>query len=60
MNDLVSYNYKHNEANGENNRDGIAENFSFNYGTEGPYNALLSKKHEIGRSRISLQHSCFP
>jgi len=39
MNDLVSYNYKHNEANGENNRDGIAENFSFNYGTEGPSNA---------------------
>jgi glycogen operon protein len=35
LNDLVSYNGKHNEANGENNRDGINENFSGNYGAEG-------------------------
>jgi isoamylase len=33
--DLVSYNYKHNEANGEGNRDGIDENFSWNCGVEG-------------------------
>lgn len=33
--DLVSYNSKHNEANGEDNRDGIDENFSNNYGAEG-------------------------
>ena len=39
MNDLVSYSRKHNEANGENNCDGIAENYSSNYGTEGPSNA---------------------
>jgi len=33
--DLVSYNRKHNEANREDNRDGVDENFSWNYGTEG-------------------------
>jgi len=36
LNDLVSYNSKHNEANGEGNRDGINENLSWNCGTEGP------------------------
>lgn len=36
LNDLVSYNEKHNEANGEENRDGSNENYSYNYGAEGP------------------------
>jgi len=36
LNDLVSYGRKHNEANGEDNRDGIAENYSENNGVEGP------------------------
>jgi glycogen operon protein len=36
LNDLVSYNQKHNEANGENNRDGGNDNFSWNCGVEGP------------------------
>jgi glycogen operon protein len=35
MNDLVSYNQKRNWANGENNRDGMDENFSWNCGWEG-------------------------
>ncbi|GAX38298.1 glycogen debranching protein GlgX [Nodularia sp. NIES-3585] len=35
LNDLVSYNDKHNEANGENNQDGINENLSWNCGVEG-------------------------
>ena len=35
LRDLVSYDRKHNEANGENNRDGQDENFSWNCGTEG-------------------------
>ncbi|MBD2562153.1 MULTISPECIES: glycogen debranching protein GlgX [Nostoc] len=35
LNDLVSYNHKHNEANGENNRDGISDNLSWNCGAEG-------------------------
>jgi glycogen operon protein len=34
--DLVSYNHKHNEANGEDNRDGVNENHSWNCGVEGP------------------------
>ena len=34
--DLVSYDDKHNEANGENNRDGTSDNFSWNCGAEGP------------------------
>jgi len=36
LNDLVSYNHKHNEENGENNRDGTDANYSYNYGVEGP------------------------
>jgi isoamylase len=36
LHDLVSYNDKHNEANGEGNRDGINENLSWNGGSEGP------------------------
>jgi isoamylase len=35
LNDLVSYNTKHNEANGEGNRDGINDNLSWNCGEEG-------------------------
>ena len=35
LNDLVSYSQKHNEANGEGNRDGADENFGANYGVEG-------------------------
>jgi len=38
MHDLVSYNDKHNESNGENNRDGANDNYSFNWGTEGDTN----------------------
>jgi isoamylase len=36
LNDLVSYNDKHNEANGEDNRDGESHNRSWNGGVEGP------------------------
>ena len=36
LRDLVSYNEKHNEANGESNRDGTDDNRSWNCGTEGP------------------------
>ena len=38
LNDLVSYNHKRNEANGEDNRDGFGENRSWNCGLEGPTN----------------------
>ena len=36
LNDLVSYNDKHNDANGEDNRDGESHNRSWNCGVEGP------------------------
>ena len=35
LHDLVSYDHKHNEANGENNRDGTDDNRSWNHGVEG-------------------------
>lgn len=39
LHDLVSYNEKHNEANGEDNRDGADDDFSWNCGVEGPTDA---------------------
>ena len=36
LHDLVSYNEKHNHANGEDNRDGESHNRSWNHGAEGP------------------------
>ena len=47
LNDLVSYDGKHNDANGEDNRDGHAENLSHNYSVEGP-----SKDPEIRKVRL--------
>ncbi len=40
LNDLVSYNEKHNQANGENNQDGESHNESWNCGAEGPTDDL--------------------
>ena len=48
MNDLVSYNYRHNEQNGEENRDGTDNNLSYNNGFEGP---TLNSKIEKNRIR---------
>ncbi len=48
LNDLVSYNYKHNEQNGEENRDGNDNNLSWNNGFEGP---SLNPKIEKARLR---------
>ena len=39
LNDLISYNHKHNLANGEDNRDGHNDNCSWNCGVEGPTTA---------------------
>src|SRR6266576_2218924 len=44
LNDLVSYNQKHNELNGENNRDGANDNRSWNWGVEGPTDDPLIEK----------------
>jgi glycogen operon protein len=47
LNDLVSYNDKHNEANGEENRDGSDNNVSWNCGAEGPtQDAEINKLRE--------------
>ncbi len=47
LNDLVSYKEKHNEANGEHNRDGDNHNCSDNYGVEGP-----TRRKPIERLRV--------
>ena len=44
LNDLVSYDEKHNEANGEDNRDGTNDNRSWNCGVEGPTDDLAIEK----------------
>ena len=44
LNDLVSYSQKHNDANGENNRDGADDNRSWNCGVEGPTSNPLVEK----------------
>ncbi|HET6370563.1 MAG TPA: glycogen debranching protein GlgX, partial [Nitrospiria bacterium] len=44
LHDLVSYNQKHNEANGEGNRDGADDNNSWNCGAEGPTDTVAIKE----------------
>ncbi len=52
LHDLVSYESKHNEANGENNRDGTDDNRSRNWGAEGPTEAvhLIRTRERIKRN----------
>jgi isoamylase len=52
LSDLVSYNHKHNEANGEDNRDGTNDNLSWNCGAEGPTDdpAILDLRDRQRRS----------
>ena len=53
--DLVSYNDKHNEANGEENQDGDARNLSWNCGVEGPTdNPLVRQLRERQRRNLFL------
>ncbi len=47
LNDLVSYNEKHNQANGEDNRDGENNNFSYNHGAEGPTDDVDIERHRL-------------
>lgn len=56
MNDLVSYNEKHNVRNMENNRDGAEENNSWNCGTEGPtqYNDIVALRKDQVRNAFLL------
>ncbi|GGS60982.1 glycogen operon protein GlgX homolog [Planobispora rosea] len=46
LTDLVSYNHKHNEANGEGNRDGSDDNRSWNCGAEGPATLAIESLRE--------------
>ncbi|MFP4385014.1 MAG: glycogen debranching protein GlgX [Spirochaetia bacterium] len=57
MRDLVSYNDKHNEANGESNRDGESHNRSWNCGAEGPVKdqeILSLRKKQVRNFLITL------
>jgi isoamylase len=54
LRDLVSYNEKHNGANGEQNRDGANDNFSWNCGHEGSANAPRSVENLRARQMRNL------
>lgn len=54
LNDLVSYDGKHNEANGENNQDGPDYNYSWNCGAEGP-----SRKKAVNELRKNQIRNAF-
>ncbi|QPK64801.1 glycogen debranching protein GlgX [Methylomonas sp. LL1] len=56
LNDLFSYNEKHNAANGENNRDGCNNNLSFNCGAEGPTqnSAILALRHKQAKNAFTI------
>ncbi|WP_084518693.1 glycogen debranching protein GlgX [Bradyrhizobium sp. th.b2] len=53
--DLYSYNEKHNEANGEDNRDGSNDNHSFNCGIEGPTDdpEIIGLRRQLRRNQIA-------
>ena len=53
--DLVSYNHKHNEANGENNRDGSDHNLSWNCGEEGEavLREVILRREKLKRSLLA-------
>jgi glycogen operon protein len=53
--DVVSYAQRHNEANGEDNNDGHGENFSANWGAEGPTEdeAILEKRGRVQRAMLA-------
>lgn len=55
LNDVMSYNDKHNEANGEQNADGSTDNRSWNCGVEGPSDdsAILSLRHRQRRNMLA-------
>jgi len=55
LQDIVSYNEKHNEANGEENRDGHSENASNNWGVEGETDdeAILAQRNRVRRAMMA-------
>ena len=59
LNDLVSYNAKHNEANGEDNRDGSNDNISWNGGEEGPTKNPIIEAWRNRQIKNFLRSPCF-
>ena len=55
LNDVVSYDGRHNEANGENGQDGHSENYSRNWGAEGPTDdqAVQETRDRVRRSMLT-------
>jgi glycogen operon protein len=55
LHDLVSYNVKHNNMNGESNRDGSSNNHSFNFGAEGlpADESILLERHKMMRNLLA-------
>ena len=55
LRDLLSYSHKHNEANGENNRDGHSDNRSWNCGIEGPTKdaAIIALRRRLQRTLLA-------
>ena len=55
LHDLVSYNVKHNNMNGESNRDGSGNNYSYNFGAEGlpADESILIERHKMMRNLIA-------
>ncbi|HVW73712.1 MAG TPA: glycogen debranching protein GlgX [Rhizomicrobium sp.] len=55
LEDLVSYEGKYNQANGEDNRDGAADNLSTNYGAEGPTGdpVILEYRERVKRAMLA-------
>ncbi len=58
LEDLVSYNQKHNEANGENNRDGNSDNLSWNCGKEGPVRDVRIRELRARQKRNFMASLC--
>jgi glycogen operon protein len=56
LRDLYSYNQKHNEANGEQNRDGHNDNLSYNCGVEGETDdaQVLALRRQLARNAIAI------
>jgi glycogen operon protein len=58
LRDLVSYNEKHNDANGEDNNDGESHNRSWNHGVEGPTDDPRSRRCGHASSATFLPRCC--
>jgi len=56
LHDLVSYERKHNDANGEDNRDGADDNLSNNWGAEGPTESapIIALREQVKRDFIAM------